>query len=76
MSLLFAILAVLLFMFLCCTLGLYRNECVFRVRMAFIDDDSLYKSGAYDRLPSYEDMLYKPRYWHLWTKQQWIEATP
>lgn len=57
----------------CCIFGLVRNQCVFNARMSFIDDDSLYKSGAYDKLPSYSDMLYKPRYWHLWTKQQWIE---
>lgn len=54
--------------------GLIRNNCVYRVRNAFIADDSLYGSGAYDMLPSYDDMLYKPRYWHLWTKQQWVKA--
>ena len=59
-----------------CIFNLIRNEIVCRIRHAFIDDDALWSSGAYDRLPSYSDMLYSPRYWHLWTKQQWIEATP
>lgn len=53
--------------------NLIRNEYVFRVRNDFIDDAFLYDSDAYNKLPSYEDMLYKPRYWHLWTKQQWIK---
>jgi len=57
-----------------CVFSLIRNDCVFRVRNAFITDDSLYGSGAYDMLPSYDDMLYSPRYWHLWTKQQWVKA--
>ena len=73
MSLLSAILAALFLALLWCVFNLVRNESVLKVRHDFIDDDFLYRSGAYDRLPSYYDMLYKPRYWHLWTKQQWIE---
>lgn len=54
--------------------SLIRNEYMSRVRNAFIDDEFLYASGAYDKLPSYDAMLYSPRYWHLWTKQQWVKA--
>jgi len=56
-----------------CIFSLVRNDCVCRIRHAFIDDDALWPC-AYDRLPSYDDMLYSPCYWHLWTKQQWIEV--
>ena len=59
----------LLLVFLGC-----RNQAVYRVRIAFIDDKSLYDAGAYSELPSYDDMLYNPRYWSRWTKQQWVEA--
>jgi hypothetical protein len=58
----------------CCVLALIRNECVCNVQLAFLDDDLLYRGGAYDSLPSYTAMLYSPRYWHLWTKKQWIEV--
>ena len=57
-----------------CVLALIRNECVCNVRLAFVDDDLLYRGGAYHRLPSYTAMLYSPRYWRLWTKKQWIEV--
>ena len=57
-----------------CVLSLIRIECVYRARTAFLDNDSLYRSGAYNRLPTYSDMVHSPRYWHLWTKKQWIEV--
>ena len=74
MSLLWFLIAGIFLALAWAVFNLIRNESVFRVRHAFVDDDFLYTSGAYDKLPNYEDMLYKPRYWHLWTKQQWMKA--
>ena len=51
---------------------LVRNTTVWKVRNAFIDDDELF-ADAYNALPSYEAMLYNPRYWPLSTKRQWVE---
>lgn len=49
---------------------LIRNIFVYNASMALIED-----SEAFARLPTYEAMLFMPCYWHLWTAQQWIEAT-
>lgn len=49
-----------------------RNTTIWKVRVAFIDDDELF-TDAYNALPSYDAMIYNPRYWHLSTKQQWVE---
>lgn len=48
-----------------------RNEVTLKVRRAFINDDLLYPS-AYLTLPSYDAMLLNPRYYLLWTKDQWV----
>lgn len=48
-----------------------RNTTIWRVRVAFIDDDKLF-TDAYNALPSYYAMIYNPRYWSLSTKQQWV----
>lgn len=53
----------------------YRNQAVYRVRIALIGDSLLYDAGAYYKLPSHDAMLFNPSYWHLWTKQQWVEET-
>lgn len=48
-----------------------RNETVYRIRAAFIWDDKL-RSQDYNALPSYNEMLFSPRYYLLWTKAQWV----
>lgn len=49
---------------------LIRNIFIYNVSVALVED-----SEAFARLPTYEAMLFKPCYWHLWTAHQWIEAT-
>ncbi len=47
-----------------------RIHNVLVVRLAFIDDDSLWPA-FYEDLPSYEAMCFNPRHWGRWTKRQW-----
>jgi hypothetical protein len=61
---LFGLIAFLLFL-------LARNEMVFRIRMAFLDDDELYPD-AYKCLPRYGAMSDNPKHYLRWTKKQWI----
>ena len=49
------------------TLMLIRNNSVFITRSWF-----LWNTTLYSNLPSYEAMMFMPKYWHLWTTKQWI----
>jgi hypothetical protein len=51
---------------------LARNEAGYTVRMAFINDDSLYPH-VYQRLPSYSEMVHHPKHYLRWTKRQWMK---
>jgi hypothetical protein len=44
---------------------LVRNNTVHSRRM-----ESIW-NGTYELLPSYEAMLFRHRYWHLWSAKQW-----
>ena len=52
--------------------GFIRNQAVYLIRMYFINTDSSYPI-AFRALPSYDAMLYHPRYQLLWTKAQWLK---
>jgi len=54
-----------------------RNQITADIRIAYIHDPELWPT-EYKKLPSYEAMLYHPRYYLLWTKAAWIkhQATP
>lgn len=54
-----------------CAFMLHRNTRVHDIRVAFINDRALFPL-AYEALPSYDAMLYNPRYWLLWTKEHWV----
>jgi hypothetical protein len=62
---LFGLIAFLLFL-------LARNVMVFRIRMAFLDDDDELYPDAYKRLPDYSAMCDHPKHYLRWTKKQWI----
>jgi len=49
-----------------------RNDMTYRIKMHFIDTDHLWPK-AYNRLPSYDEMLGHPKHWLRWTKRQWLE---
>lgn len=48
-----------------------RNMFVYEVRTAFIDDPTLWPE-VYNALPTYDQMMCNPKYWVLWTKDQWV----
>lgn len=52
--------------------SLFRNLAVYRVRIAFIDDNDLYPA-AFQKLPSYDGMLFGPKHQLRWTKTQWVK---
>lgn len=54
-------------------IGLFyvRSEAVYRIRIGFIGDASLYPD-AYNALPSYDTMMYHPKHTLRWTKSQWV----
>ena len=54
-------------------LWINRVNAVFDVRTEFIDDDELWGSGYYKKLPSPNQMIYTPMHWHRWTKRQWVK---
>lgn len=54
-----------------CALMLIRNECVYRVRMAFIDHDDF--PTSFHCLPKYDEMMYSVRHFNKWTYRQWSE---
>lgn len=43
----------------------YRNELVYDVRASY------HSSPLYDTLPSYDSMVFSPRYYLLWTENSW-----
>lgn len=47
-----------------------RNQCVYNVRIAAIDVND--RLRTYEALPSYDAMLYHPKYWLLWTRAHWF----
>jgi hypothetical protein len=53
-----------------CLFLLYRNSRVFRVRIDFIDTPGLYPE-AYKALPPYAAMVDHPKYWRLWSTEDW-----
>jgi hypothetical protein len=53
-----------------CLFMLYRNSRVLRVRLDFIDTPGLFPE-AYMALPSYDAMLDHPKYWLLWSTEDW-----
>lgn len=55
-----------------CFVFLLRNDAVYKVRCYFIDDKSLWMWG-YLELPAYDEMLYNPKYWTMWSKEHWIK---
>jgi len=50
---------------------LVRNQNVYEVRIAILFNDGI-RSGRYDALPSYEAMIFNPRFLHMWTNAQWV----
>jgi len=52
--------------------GLVRNTNVLNVRLAILKDDALWPA-FYRALPSYDSMLFDPRFLHMWTKAQWVD---
>lgn len=55
-----------------CLYTLLRSSYVLSVRISFITDDLLWPA-AYNRLPSYEEMLLHPKHWLRWNKRHWLE---
>jgi hypothetical protein len=53
-----------------CGYTLLRNHEVCRVRIAFINAGGLW-DGTYEALPSYDAMLFHPKYQLLWTATHW-----
>lgn len=51
--------------------GFVRNTNVLNVRLSIIGDDDLWPA-FYRALPSYDSMLFDPRFLHMWTKAQWV----
>lgn len=51
-------------------IALVRNNFVYRSRTAVLDGtrDGL---DLYERLPSYDAMLWNPKFWTLWTPTHW-----
>lgn len=49
---------------------LYRNDLVYRVRMALI----AWNLDLYETLPGYDTTLVHPRYWRYWTKDKFVQA--
>lgn len=47
--------------------SLVRNTRVCDVRLYYLYNNY----SVYKQLPSYEDMLYNPKYWLRWTVKQW-----
>jgi len=48
---------------------MFRNNCVLNARLAVLDcDDGM---TLFESLPSYQDMLYRRKYWGLWTVESW-----
>lgn len=54
-----------------CSAAIIRNISVYSTCMTLLIEDY----EAFARLPTYEAMIFKPCYWHLWTVEQWAEAT-
>ena len=59
-----------------CVVVLYfcfvRNSMVSHVRIAFVDDATLYPD-AYLALPTYDEMVFSPRHQLRFTKAQWVK---
>lgn len=51
---------------------LIRVSFVGRARLHFINSDDLWERGDYHRLPTFDEMMYAPAYWGIWTKKQWV----
>ncbi len=52
---------------------LYRNNLTCNARFAVLEKWPLGRNlEIYEALPSYDAMLCRPRYWHIWTVRQWI----
>lgn len=64
----FLYLALVLFVF--CIFTMVRNQFVCSVRIAVIDANGLF-DGRYETLPSYDAMVFMPKYWLLWTEGHW-----
>ena len=47
---------------------LVRNNVTCTIRIHVIYDDW---PKRYNKLPSYDAMLFNPRYWGMWTQKQW-----
>ena len=52
-----------------CGFLLWRNNIVCSVRRQFIYTEDF--PASYDALPDYDSMLFKPKYWTLWTATHW-----
>lgn len=53
---------------------LIRNRYVFKAGMDILEDKDKTLPNRLDRylsLPRYEDMLFNPKYWLLWTTDHW-----
>lgn len=49
---------------------LVRNFVTHKIRIHVIDSGYDWVK-RYDKLPSYETMLFNPKYWGLWTTRKW-----
>lgn len=56
--------------FLVIAVAMVRNTLTLRVRLALIHD-KFFGLDGYHLLPSYDAMLFHPRYWGMWRKAQW-----
>lgn len=67
-----AALLLCLIAYLACGYFLYRVARVHHVRISFITDHELFPL-EYERLPTFDQMLYSWRHQLRWTKAHWIE---
>ena len=55
-----------------------RNIAVYHIRIKFIDDDFAHWRDdeyidKYEALPSYDQMMFIPKYQHMWTQKAWSD---